>query len=142
MVADAPFEYGVAGAWVGSRAVPLAPPAGQDSAAPARVRTATASVWREVPCRPHPGLGRRSRTSSSLNELGLEALIRRRLDDGELDAATLSPDDHFASLDELLDVVATLLLSGLHDDLGEPRSWQGYLVAVAHAMRRVAPGHP
>lgn len=74
---------------------------------------------------------------------GVQALTMRRLG-AELNVEAMAIYRYVPGREDLLEAVIAHLLEGLSEDLdGEmTQTWQGYLQAYAHAVRRVAMDHP
>lgn len=62
----------------------------------------------------------------------------------ELGVEAMSLYRYVSGREDLLEAVVTLLLAGLPEQLDDrlTSTWQGYLQALAHAIRRIAVDHP
>ena len=78
-----------------------------------------------------------------IDERGPHNLTMRGLGQ-DLGVEAMSLYRYVSGREDLLEAVVALLLDGLRDDLDETvtRTWQGYLHALAHAVRRIAVEHP
>lgn len=74
---------------------------------------------------------------------GVQALTMRKLG-AELGVEAMAIYRYVPGREDLLEAVIAQLLDGLSTDLDTEmtRTWQGYLQAYAHAVRRVAMKHP
>lgn len=78
-----------------------------------------------------------------IDQHGAQGLTMRGLGQ-DLGVEAMALYRYVAGREDLLEAVVTDLLDGLRDDVDEQlaETWQGYLQALAHAVRRIAVDHP
>lgn len=80
---------------------------------------------------------------ASIDRYGAQGLTMRGVGQ-QLGVEAMALYRYVSGREDLLEAVVTLLLEGLGEGLDEEltNTWQGYLQALAHAVRRIAVDHP
>ncbi len=106
----------------------------------------TEQAPRNAPARAPKGLERTTIVQAALRSIdahGPHGLTMRGLGQ-DLGVEAMSLYRYVSGREDLLEAVVSLLLEGLRGDIDESltQTWQGYLQALAHAVRRIAVEHP